>query len=99
MTTRRFSSNSTGDDVVAGMDLSGRCVLVTGANSGIGFETARSLASVGARVLLAGRNTIALQSAIEKITERHPKAQLEALALDLACDVAPRNCRPSGSTR
>jgi NAD(P)-dependent dehydrogenase (short-subunit alcohol dehydrogenase family) len=92
MTTHRFSSHSTGDDVVAGMDLSGRCVLVAGANSGIGFETARALASAGARVLLAGRNTSALQSAISQITKRHPKAQLETLALDLAAFGSVRRC-------
>jgi len=74
------------------MDLRGRCVLVTGANSGIGYETARTLAGAGARVLLAGRNTNALQVAISKITQNQPQAQLEALALDLAAFSSVRRC-------
>ena len=43
-----FGFESTTSDVLRGVDLSGKIVLVTGANSGIGYETARALASVGA---------------------------------------------------
>jgi WW domain-containing oxidoreductase len=46
-----FGSRSTADDVLAGVDLSGRTVLVTGCNSGIGFETSRALAAHGAHVV------------------------------------------------
>ena len=48
-TFARFGSKTTADEVVQGMDLSGRVMLVTGANTGIGYDTARSLASAGAR--------------------------------------------------
>jgi len=50
-----FGRDSTADEVTAGLDLSGRRVLVTGATSGLGFETARVLAARGADVVVCGR--------------------------------------------
>jgi NAD(P)-dependent dehydrogenase (short-subunit alcohol dehydrogenase family) len=51
----RFDKKSTAAQVVAGLDLKGRTVLITGATSGLGLETLRVLASQGARVLATGR--------------------------------------------
>ncbi|WP_034264746.1 SDR family NAD(P)-dependent oxidoreductase [Actinospica robiniae] len=51
-----FGSDSTARDVVRGRDLSRLSVVVTGATSGLGEETARALASAGARVLVTGRS-------------------------------------------
>jgi NAD(P)-dependent dehydrogenase (short-subunit alcohol dehydrogenase family) len=57
--TTPFTATSTADDVLAGVDLTGARVIVTGASSGIGAETARALAAAGAEVTLAVRNTSA----------------------------------------
>jgi NAD(P)-dependent dehydrogenase (short-subunit alcohol dehydrogenase family) len=54
-----FGFSSTADDVIDGIDLSGRRAIVTGGSSGIGVETARALASAGAEVTLAVRRTAA----------------------------------------
>ncbi|HEV7656161.1 MAG TPA: SDR family NAD(P)-dependent oxidoreductase, partial [Mycobacteriales bacterium] len=51
-----FGATSTAAEVVAGVDLTGRRAIVTGASSGIGVETARALAGAGAEVTLAVRN-------------------------------------------
>jgi NAD(P)-dependent dehydrogenase (short-subunit alcohol dehydrogenase family) len=55
--TTPFDFASTAAEVIAGVELSGRRVIVTGASSGIGVETARALADAGAAVTLAVRDT------------------------------------------
>lgn len=61
----------------------GRIALVTGANTGLGFETAQALASKGAHVILACRNPQKAKQAIQDIRKAVPEAQLEFLQLDL----------------
>jgi len=53
---KRLDSYSTAMQVLSGEDLSGRVAVVTGSNSGIGFETAKALALCGAHVILACRD-------------------------------------------
>ena len=53
---RKFGKRSTAEEVSAGIDLSGRHAIVTGANSGIGFEAAKALAIHGAHVIVASRS-------------------------------------------
>jgi len=65
-------------------DLSGRVALVTGANSGLGFETTRGLASKGAHVVLACRNLDKGNSVMKEIQAEFPQASLEVMELDLA---------------
>lgn len=65
-------------------DLNGRNFLVTGANTGIGKETARVLAQRGARVTLAGRSEDKTRAAMADIIATAPGADLEFLQLDLS---------------
>jgi NAD(P)-dependent dehydrogenase (short-subunit alcohol dehydrogenase family) len=65
-------------------DQTGRTVIVTGANSGIGFESALALAGAGAQVVLACRDAARTQPAIERIRQAHPTAKVAFLPLDLA---------------
>ena len=62
----------------------GRRAIVTGANSGLGFETALALAAHGAEVTLAVRDTAKGEAAAEAIRARAPQASLEVRRLDLA---------------
>ncbi|WP_406109822.1 SDR family NAD(P)-dependent oxidoreductase [Streptomyces sp. NBC_01003] len=56
-----FGARSSADDVLAGIDLTGRLALVTGGYSGIGAETTRALAKAGARVVVPARRVGAAQ--------------------------------------
>ncbi|WP_086608565.1 SDR family NAD(P)-dependent oxidoreductase [Erythrobacter donghaensis] len=78
-----FGFSSTTDEVLAGIDLSGRTVFVTGANSGLGQETSRAMAARGAHVIMAGRDQAKLDEAVAAIIAEHPKAQLDTLTVDL----------------
>lgn len=62
----------------------GRIAIVTGANSGIGFETARVLAQKGARLVLACRNREKGEAACANIKQHAPQAKVECQLLDLA---------------
>ncbi len=62
----------------------GRVAVVTGANSGIGFETAKALAAKGAVVVMACRNLDKAKTAAAAIRQAVPTAQLEVRHLDLA---------------
>lgn len=65
-------------------DLTGRVAVITGANTGLGFETARALAERGAGVVLACRNPDRAEQAAERIAQRVPGATIDTAALDLA---------------
>lgn len=65
-------------------DLTDRVAVVTGANSGIGLETARVLAARGAHVVLACRDTGRGAAALSAIRTAHPSASAEVSRLDLA---------------
>lgn len=79
----RFFGRQTADDVLEGVDLAGRVILVTGADSGIGFETARALASRGARVYLGCLRAETGEAAKARIAARHPNVDVRPCAFDL----------------
>ncbi|HEX7095777.1 MAG TPA: SDR family NAD(P)-dependent oxidoreductase, partial [Acidimicrobiales bacterium] len=79
-----YGAETTTDEVLEGVDLSGRVAVVTGASTGLGLETARALASAGARVVLGVRGRERGEAALARITERVPHAELELELVDLA---------------
>ena len=78
-----FGATSTTDDVLDGIDLTGRVAAVTGASGGLGLETARALAGHGAHVIMAARDAAKLSSAVDTIRSEHPDASLSTVELDL----------------
>lgn len=64
-------------------DLAGRVVVVTGANGGLGFQTASVLAAKGAHVVLAARDAHMTARAVDAITRAMPDAHLAVVSLDL----------------
>lgn len=81
---RRFDASSTTDDVLAGVDLRGQRLLVTGASSGLGREAARALAAAGAEVVMAARDGDKLAAVVEELKAATGNAALHALTVDLA---------------
>jgi NAD(P)-dependent dehydrogenase (short-subunit alcohol dehydrogenase family) len=82
--TTSFTAESTAAEVVSGIDLTDRRAIVTGGASGIGIETARALASAGAEVTLAVRDTDAGRRTAEDITAATGNKQILVAHLDLA---------------
>src|SRR5579862_1254068 len=72
-------------------DQHGRTAVVTGANGGLGLETARQLAAKGAHVVMAARNQEKAAAAVEDIRASVPDATLELVALDLAAQASVRD--------
>ena len=65
-------------------DLTGKIIIVTGANSGIGFEAVKEFARKGAQVILACRNMQKAEVALAALQNDVPNAQVEVMQLDLA---------------
>ncbi|CAN5677545.1 SDR family NAD(P)-dependent oxidoreductase [soil metagenome] len=80
-----FGFSSTTDDVLDGIDLSGQVAVVTGASTGLGEETTRTLAAHGAEVVMAVRDTGRGEAAADRIRSTvGDDARLEVRPLDLA---------------
>ncbi len=82
----QFGAKSTTDEVLAGVDLTGKRVLVTGVSAGLGVETARVLAAHGADVVGTARDLAKAQGATDGVREaaKAGGGSLELVALDLA---------------
>ena len=88
-----FGATTSADDVLAGTDLRGRRVLVTGASAGVGAETARVLAQHGVDVVGTARDPGKVCAAIEPLGAAAPQAgSVEPIALDLASLASVRDC-------
>lgn len=73
-------------------DQSGKTVLITGANTGLGFEAAKVLAAKGARVLMACRSKVKAEAAMQSIRQQTPDADLAFVKLDQSDFSSVRNC-------
>jgi NAD(P)-dependent dehydrogenase (short-subunit alcohol dehydrogenase family) len=92
--TRTLDANSTADEVLAGLDLKGKWFLVTGASSGIGSETARSLVARGASVVGTVRDVARAEAASASVRDAasNTGGSLQFIQLDLASLQSVRAC-------
>jgi len=91
--TNSFGSTSTTDDVLRGVNLSGKRVLVTGVSAGLGVETARALAAHGAQVIGAARDLPKARTATEQVRAQAANGgSLSLVELDLASLDSVRRC-------
>src|ERR1700757_5319588 len=89
-----FGATSTTDDVLSGVNLKGKRILVTGVSAGLGVETARSLAAHGAHVVGAARNLNKAKTATEQVRKDAAanSGSFELVELDLANLKSVRAC-------
>src|SRR6201993_2258988 len=82
----RFGAKSTTEDVLAGIDLKGKRILVTGVSAGLGVETARALVAHGANVVGAARDLEKAKRATSEVSKAAAAngARFELIELDLA---------------
>src|ERR1700731_1150023 len=90
--TNSFGATSTTDDVLTGIDLRGKRVLVTGVSAGLGVETARALTARGAHVVGAARDLAKAKRATSGIAAEAKNGHLELVELDLASLPSVRAC-------
>jgi NAD(P)-dependent dehydrogenase (short-subunit alcohol dehydrogenase family) len=91
--THSFGATSTTDEVLRGIKLSGKRVLVTGVSAGLGVETARALAAHGAQVVGAARDLTKARAATEQVrAQAADGGSLEFVQLDLASLDSVRRC-------
>ena len=79
-----FNAESTTGDVIQGISLAGKVAVVTGASSGLGVETVRTLAGAGAKVVMLARNKDKLEAVAHSLREANPQAQIDTKIVDLA---------------
>lgn len=77
-----FSSNAA--DVLSGINLTGKTMIVTGGASGIGIETVKSLAAAGASVTIAARRPDAAEEVAQSLKEETVNARIDVRPLDLS---------------
>jgi NAD(P)-dependent dehydrogenase (short-subunit alcohol dehydrogenase family) len=87
-----FGATSTTDEVLTGVDLCGKRVLVTGASAGLGIETARALVAHGAQVVGAVRDRANAERATREVRALAGNGGLELIELDLASLKSVRAC-------
>jgi NAD(P)-dependent dehydrogenase (short-subunit alcohol dehydrogenase family) len=92
--TKVLGATSTTEDILSGIDLHGKRILVTGVSAGIGVETARALAAHGAHVVGAARDLVKAEAATAQVRKDAAAngGSLELVALDLADLKSVRVC-------
>jgi NAD(P)-dependent dehydrogenase (short-subunit alcohol dehydrogenase family) len=93
-TQQSFGATSTTDEVLSGIDLRGKRILVTGVSAGLGVETARSLVAHGAHVVGAARDLDKAERATAQVQEdaKANGGKFELIELDLANLKSVRAC-------
>ncbi len=81
--TQEFGAETSAEEVVRGLDLSGQTIVLTGGSAGLGVETARVLADRGARIVSVVRDEAKGRAAIDQIRKSVPEADIELALLDL----------------
>ena len=79
-----FNGRTTSEEIVAGLDLTGKTVVITGTSAGLGYEAARVLAGAGAGVSVVARSPAKNAEAAARIIALNPDARLHLVTINLA---------------
>jgi NAD(P)-dependent dehydrogenase (short-subunit alcohol dehydrogenase family) len=79
-----FNGRATADEILEGLDLSGKTIVVTGSSAGLGYETSRAMAAAGAEVVMIARDPEKNAKAVARIKAAQPDAKLYPVTMDLA---------------
>ena len=82
--SKKYSSYSTSDDVMKGIDLTGKYAVITGCNTGIGKETAKQLLTHGCYIIMACRNIEKAQAAANDICQNEKHDKIKIIQCDLS---------------
>ena len=82
-----FGFATTSDDVAAGINLAGKTVLITGCNSGLGYESMRTMVAHGAHVLGTARTMAKAEEACASVTSGMSLGQFSGKATPLVCEL------------
>jgi NAD(P)-dependent dehydrogenase (short-subunit alcohol dehydrogenase family) len=88
----KFDKDTTTEEVLDGVDLSGRRIVITGTSSGLGLESTRALASKGAAITMAARDAAKNEAAAAAVRAQVPGADLETRTIDLTSLESVRAC-------
>ena len=80
----KFGHQTTTDEVLDGIDLTGKRVLITGGASGLGAETARAMAARGAEIIIAARNKDHADEVKASIVDSTGNDKIGFVSLELA---------------
>lgn len=91
MSQPAWNAKTTTNEIIEGIDLTGKTVVITGTSAGIGGETARAMAKAGATVVMAARDAQKNAAAIASVRAAVPDAKAEHVTLDLSDLASVRN--------
>ena len=83
MSSKKLGFETTAMEVVEGINLKGKEIIITGASAGIGVETARALAKAGARIVIGARNLEKAEGVAKDIREstKNPNVEVEKIEM------------------
>lgn len=78
-----FNGRTTSEEIVEGLDITGKTIVVTGSSAGLGYEAARVLAGTGAEIVMVARNPEKNAKAAARIIAGQPDAKLRLVTMNL----------------
>lgn len=94
-----FGHDTTADEILEGIDLSGKTVFVTGGASGLGTETARAMAAKGAHVIIAARDMAKGEEAAKTVRKASGSDTVDVIECDLASLDSIRQCAEAANAK